>query len=58
MARLACGWKVAELWRLVAEELLAAGDVGLVPWVPLTHFQGAPALEHRTAPEILLFPFI
>ena len=43
MARLACGWKEVELWRLVAEELLAAGDVGLVPWVPLMHFQGAPA---------------
>jgi hypothetical protein len=24
-------------------ELLSAGDVGLIPWVPLTHFSGPPA---------------
>jgi len=42
-SRLACRWRVVELWQLRAEELLAAGDVGLVPWVPLTRFQGAPA---------------
>ena len=24
------------------EELLAAGDVGILPWVPLTHFEGPP----------------
>jgi hypothetical protein len=41
-SHLACGWKVVELWTLAAEELLAAGDVGLVPWVPLTHFDGPP----------------
>jgi hypothetical protein len=42
-SQLACRWKVVELWQLEAEELLAAGDVGLVPWVPLTQFQGPPA---------------
>jgi hypothetical protein len=40
---LVCRWKVVELWELAADDLLAAGDVGLVPWVPLTRFQGPPA---------------
>jgi hypothetical protein len=35
-------WRVVELWTLPAEELLAAGDPGLVPWVPLTRFDGPP----------------
>jgi hypothetical protein len=30
------------MWTLEAQELLAAGDVGLVPWVPLAHFEGSP----------------
>ncbi len=34
---------MVELWQLPADELLAAGDVGLLPWVPLTHFEGPPA---------------
>jgi len=38
-SRLACGWKVVELWQLAAEELLAAGDVGLVPWPDRVHQQ-------------------
>jgi hypothetical protein len=42
-SQLVCQWKVVELWELVAEDLLATGDVGLVPWVPLTRFQGPPA---------------
>jgi hypothetical protein len=42
-SQLACRWKVVELWELAAEELLAADDIGLVPWVPLTRFQGPPA---------------
>jgi hypothetical protein len=42
-SQLACRWKVVELWELAAEDLLAAGDVGLVPWVPLTRFDGPPA---------------
>jgi hypothetical protein len=29
-------WRVVELWTVPAERLLAAGDVGLVPWVPLS----------------------
>jgi hypothetical protein len=38
-----CKWKVVELWTLPAEELLAAPDVGVVPWVPLARYDGAPA---------------
>jgi hypothetical protein len=39
---LAGGWNVVELWTLEADELLAAGDVGVVPWVPLSRFDGPP----------------
>jgi hypothetical protein len=35
-------WRVVELWTVPAEELLAGNDVGLIPWVPLTQFQGPP----------------
>ena len=35
-------WRVVELWAVPAEELLAAGDVGLIPWVPLTDFADPP----------------
>ena len=30
------------MWTLPAEDLLAAGDVGLIPWVPLTKYEGPP----------------
>jgi len=33
---------VVNLWTLDAQELLAAGDVGLIPWIPLTHFDDSP----------------
>ena len=35
-------WRVVALWTVPAEELLQAGDVGLVPWVPLTDFADPP----------------
>ncbi len=35
-------WKAVKLWEVPAEDLLAMGDVGLVPWVPLAKFQGSP----------------
>jgi predicted transposase YdaD len=41
-SQLQARWRVVELWKLSAEELLAAGDVGLIPWVPLTHYPGPP----------------
>ncbi len=41
-------WRVVELWTVPAKELLQAGDIGLVPWIPLTHFANAPEkmIEH------------
>jgi hypothetical protein len=35
-------WKVVEVWTLSAEELLAAPNIGVVPWVPLADYQGPP----------------
>jgi hypothetical protein len=36
-------WRAVKLWEVPAADLLAAGDVGLVPWVPLAQFDGPPA---------------
>ena len=33
---------MVKLWEISAEDLLAAGDVGLIPWVPLAQFDGPP----------------
>ncbi len=53
LTRLQADWRVVELWTVEAESLLAAGDVGLIPWVPLTHFVGPPeALLHRCREQI------
>ena len=38
----ALAWKVVELWTLSAEELLAAPNVGVVPWATLGHYDGPP----------------
>lgn len=35
-------WRTVELWTLPAEQFLAAGDVGMIPWVPLMQFDGRP----------------
>ena len=35
-------WKVVELWTIPAAELLAANDLGLIPWVPLAKIDGPP----------------
>lgn len=40
--RLHLEWKVVELWTIPAADLLAAGDIGLIPWVPLTRIDGPP----------------
>src|SRR5207302_1209314 len=57
---LGCGWKVVELWTLSAIELLSANDVGMLPWVPLAHFDGPPEtlleqcrkqIEQRARPD-------
>jgi hypothetical protein len=42
LTELKLSWRIAKLWELPAQELLAAGDIGLIPWVPLTKFKGTP----------------
>lgn len=33
-------WRVVELWNVPASELLATGEPGRIPWVPLTKMEG------------------
>lgn len=35
-------WRVIEIWKQRADDLLAAHDIGLLPWVPLAEFTGPP----------------
>jgi predicted transposase YdaD len=42
MTELRLSWKAVKLWTIAADELLATTDVGLIPWVPLTRFDGRP----------------
>jgi hypothetical protein len=35
-------WRVVKLWTIPAEDLLATGELGAVPWVPLSRIQGSP----------------
>jgi hypothetical protein len=51
LTRLHADWNVVELWTVEAEPLLAANDVGLVPWVPLAHFDGPPETLLRRCRE-------
>lgn len=44
-------WQVLELWTVPAEQLLAANDVGLMPWLLLTQFAGPPLELLRTCRE-------
>jgi hypothetical protein len=57
--RLSLSWRAVKLWELPAEELLALGDVGLLPWVPLAEHAGPPdpivsrcrtRIDHATSP--------
>ncbi|OWK36641.1 hypothetical protein [Fimbriiglobus ruber] len=41
-ARLAGAWNVTRLWELNADDLLAVGDAGLIPWVPLARTSDPP----------------
>jgi hypothetical protein len=59
-AEIAFQWRVVELWTLSAVDLLAANDVGLIPWLPLTRFDGPPEvllqqcrdrIDQRAPPE-------
>ena len=49
-AHLQAAWRVVELWTVPAEALLQAGDVGLIPWVPLAKFDGPPEAIIRAVP--------
>ena len=42
--RMQVNWRVVELWTLPAADLLAANDVGLIPWVPLTRLNAPPEI--------------
>ena len=35
-------WRIVKLWEVPADDLLASGDIGVVPWVPLAQFDGPP----------------
>jgi hypothetical protein len=35
-------WRAIRLWEVPAADLLAANDVGLIPWVPLAKIDGPP----------------
>jgi predicted transposase YdaD len=35
-------WRVVPLWTIPATQLLATGEPGLMPWVPLTRIDGPP----------------
>jgi hypothetical protein len=53
LSRLSAEWKPVEVWALPAEEFLARGDVGVVPWVTLMQFAGPPeTLLQRCAEKI------
>jgi hypothetical protein len=42
MSELTVTWRVVELWKESAEEMLAANNAGLIPFVPLARFDGPP----------------
>jgi hypothetical protein len=46
-------WRVVELWTLPAEELLATGEPGVMPWVPLSQFQGPPEKVIRHCRDVI-----
>jgi hypothetical protein len=42
LAKVQANWRVIELWNFPAEALLASEGIGLIPWVPLSSFEGPP----------------
>jgi hypothetical protein len=55
--RIGGAWPVVRLWELEAESLFAAGDVGLIPWVPLTRTTETPdALMKRCRDRLAAVP--
>jgi hypothetical protein len=49
--RLGFKWEVLELWKLSAKALLASDDVGVVPWLLLTQFDGPEEAMARQCRE-------
>jgi predicted transposase YdaD len=47
LSRWSIRWKVIPLWTIPAASLLDFRDIGLVPWVPLTQFDGPPETIFR-----------
>lgn len=52
-ARLTLDWRVVELWKIPAKELLRSGEPGLMPWIPLTEFHGRPEPVFRRCREVI-----
>ena len=46
-------WQAVELCTIPAEKLPQAGDVGLIPWVPLTDFAAPPETMIRRCREAI-----
>ncbi len=44
-------WRVVELWTIPAEQLLQTGDVGLIPWIPLSDYTDPPETIIRKCRE-------
>jgi hypothetical protein len=40
-------WRIVKLWEISAADLLATGDLGLIPWVPLADFDDPPETIFR-----------
>jgi hypothetical protein len=49
--RLGFKWEVLDLWKLSAKALLASDDVGVVPWLLLTQFDGPEEAMARDCRE-------
>jgi hypothetical protein len=53
VSSLKANWRTVELWTLPAEQFLAEGDAGMMPWVPLMQMDGpAESLLERCADKI------
>jgi hypothetical protein len=46
-------WQVVELWTVPAETLLASGDVGVLPLVPLTQLSTPPEVVLRQCKDLI-----
>lgn len=46
-------WKVVELWKIQAKQLLESNEVGLMPLVPLTLFEGPPEPILRQSKDLI-----